>query len=233
MRKISTILFFLTLFLCTYAQRKTIHVLSIVPIEYQIYIDGELQSYKLGSFYKIVNVPKGKKTLSISTYTNSHQTATIEIANSDSKEEYYLVNKSGEKYFLQKDEKGIIKKNSSYPLLAGYIAKRITPKLDSNYKHIHSCKTTDSIINKISSNLIDIKDSKAQETYLTSSLRNKCLTTQQIKSIGVNITDEKDRLTFYQKYFITCFDRIEFKNLLSTFSKPEYSSKFDTWLKSQ
>jgi len=211
----------------------TVYVTTNIPIEYQIFIDGQIQSFGLGTHYKILNVSQGKKTLSIKTNTPSHQTPKIDIATSGNKEEYYIINKDGDKYVLAPCNSEFKMRSDINPILCSYIPKRAPVRLDSNYKQVHSCKISDSFLNNTILRLDDLKDKNARQIYLENSFKNKCLMTHQVRSIGYRIEDEQDRYNFYLKYYRSCVDRIEYNILLKTFNSQVYANKFDEWLKKQ
>jgi hypothetical protein len=233
MKKIS--LFLAVLFISTaiIAQKKMIYIKTDINMTYQVFIDGELQSYGLGSEYKINAVTPGKKMLSIKTLTQSNQSPSIEIGTSSDKIEYYEVMMSKEK----KDQYIITKKAAfkfkaeSNPTFCNYIAKRIPAKLDSNYKQPHSCKVTDSIVNQTIKSMLDLKDKKAREALINSKFSRKCLESSQLRSIGYRITDDKEKYDMYMKYYKTCIDNVDYKILIETFTNQEYNNKFEAWLK--
>jgi hypothetical protein len=233
MKKSTTVLIAIVIAITLSAQRKTIYLSTDLPLQYQIYIDDELQYYGLGSIYKISGLTAGKKTLSIKTYTNSHQTPSVSIGTSSEKDEYYILSKIDDKYVINKAPKGFAIKKESYPTICSYISKRPVPKLDSNYKQPHSCKIEDSMINKIITQMLLLKDAAARQNLFNSSFNRKCLQSSQLRSIGYRLDDDKEKFDLYKKYFPTCVDRVDYKNLVKTFTAQEYTNQFENWMKDE
>lgn len=232
MKKISLFFIIIVIASSLFAQKKSIYINTEVDMNYQLFIDDELQSYGISSEYKLIGLTPGKKKLSIKTFTKSNQSPSIDIGTTNDKIEYYTIIFKEGKYSIVK--KPAFKfKSEINTALCYYIPKRIPAKLDSNYKQPHTCKISDSIVNEAIKNMVLLTNRKSRENYLNSSFGRKCLQSSQLKSIGYRIDDDKEKFDLYMKFHRTCIDNSEFKILIETFTNQEYANKFDTWLKNQ
>lgn len=226
MKNMTLILIFLLSAFVSNAQRATVHITTKLPITYRVSIDDQIQYYEDVSNLRIMNV-SGAKKLSLFINTPSAQTPSVSLTNS--KDQYYTIEKEGDRYVIVPLTDLTSAKKMRYTV-ANYIGKPKLVKLDSGYKQVHSCKLDDAQLNQLIQDIVSLNDANARKNYLLARLNKNCLQTHQIKSIGFRLEDDALKLDIYKKFFNTSLDRINYKNLLETFKTQIYANQFYEWL---
>jgi len=233
MKKNTLILVFLSILsLSSFSQKKTIYISTKLPITYRVYIDNQMQYFGEVVRIKLFNVPIGEKKLHVRVMTPSDQKPSIQIAVSSDKEEYYTILQEGDNYVLKpnparvKDDKATYTRGSFVPVQKTFVK-------DTSKKDFHTCKMTDSAINKVILDLNSLKDVKAKKNFVVNYMKRKCLYTHQIKSIGYRIDDDMQRLELYQILFQTSLDKNNFTDLTNSFQSQLHGNKFIDWYNQQ
>lgn len=228
MRKLNLIAALILLSIGVWAQRATVYIATQLPIDYQVFIDDYPQRFGYGSSYKIISVPTTAKQLSLQINTPSQQTPSIMLNTAGKKEVFYTIVKEGDKYKLVQAEHHNFLKEKRY-VFAAYIAKPKPVKQDTGYKQPHSCKVPDSVINQAITNVLLLKDNQAKQTFLASVFGRKCLSAEQIRSIGYRLDEDELKLNVYQDFYLTSLDRSNYKILKSSFKTETYAQRFNEW----
>jgi hypothetical protein len=209
-------------------QKKTIYISTKLPIKYRIFLNEELQLYGDASSAKIANVPFGEKKLSLTILTPSNQKPSLMVAKTNEKEEYYVVEQIGETYVLKSNPNGA-KENKTYYSKASFIPKPKPAPKDSNAPVLHTCKISDSILNRFIVDMSSLKDAKVKKEFTLNFMKRKCLYTHQIKSIGYRIDDDMIRFDLYKILSQQCLDRNSYLDLVNSFQSQKYGNLFIAW----
>lgn len=216
----------------SFSQKKTIYISTKLPITYRVYIDNQLQFFGDVVRIKLFNVPIGEKKMHVRIMTPSNQKPSVLIAINSDREEYYTIIQEGDNYSLKfnlagaKDDKATYTRGSFVPVQKPFMK-------DTSKRDFHTCKMTDSAINKLILDLNNLKDVKSKKNFVVNYMKRKCLYTDQIKSIGYRIDDDMTRLELYQNLFLSSLDRNNFAKLTNSFQSQLYGNKFIDWFTQQ
>ena len=216
----------------SFSQKKTIYISTKLPITYRVYLDNQLQYFGDVVRIKLSNVPNGEKKMHIRVMTPGDQKPEILIAKNTDKEEYYNIVQEGDRYVLQPNPNGTKDDKATYTRGSYMPIPRPAVK-DTSGQTFHSCKMTDSAINKSILDLGSLKEMKAKKNFVLNSMQRKCLYTHQIKSLGYRIDDDKLKLEIYQALFQTSLDRNKFPDLTNSFQSQLHADKFMYWFNQQ
>lgn len=231
--KIALIILGLFSFSLGFGQKFKLNITGDIKENYQVEIDGELQTIDYCRNFMILNVPNGAKTLRLLIVKNKVYPVSITVGTSNNKEEFYVVKYNGDGYAIEQNKIGFKFNEYNSPCLSGYRKPYVRKPIDSNLlKKSGTCKVSDSFINEVVKTLPLLKKETAQMTYLDQVLQYKCLNKSQIRSLAYRLPKDELRFEFVKKSYKICYNSSKYVELTNVFEKQEYSNKLTEFISS-